>query len=74
MGCITSKSEEQLGAIKPWDYKVNGEKKTITEEELQNLRKVRSMLCSQQHRIFGIVAQKGTKMCGMCSMSVVTLC
>ena len=73
MGCITSKSEAQLGAIKPWDYKVNGEKKTITEEELQNLRKVRSVLCSQWHRIFGIVAQKGARMYGMYSMSVVTL-
>ena len=74
MGCITSKSEAQLGAIKPWDYKVNGEKKTITEEELQNLRKVRSVICSQWNRIFGIVAQKGTRMYGMYSMSVVILC
>ncbi|CBK24033.2 uncharacterized protein [Blastocystis hominis] len=39
MGCTTSKSDIQLGSIKAWDYKVDGKAKSVSEEELQTLRK-----------------------------------
>lgn len=73
MGCTTSKSDIQLGSIKAWDYKVDGKAKSISEEELQTLRKVCSICFSLWNRSFGKVAPEERRIFGMCCTSAVIL-
>lgn len=73
MGCTTSKSDIQLGSIKSWEYKVNGKAKSISEEELQTLRKVCCICSLSWNRSFGKVEQEETWMFGMCCTSAVIL-
>ena len=74
MGCTTSKSDIQLGSIKAWDYKVDGKAKSISEEELQTLRKVCCIGLSLWSRSFGKVVPEEKRKFGMCCTSAVILC
>lgn len=74
MGCTTSKSDIQLGSIKAWDYKVDGKAKSVSEEELQTLRKVCCICLSLWYRSFGKVAREEKQRFGMCCTSAAILC
>ena len=40
MGCTTSRTEIQLGNVRPWEYTENGVAKSLNLGELNDLRKV----------------------------------
>ena len=40
MGCVTSRTEIQLGSVRPWEYSENGTVKSLSLSELSDLRKV----------------------------------
>ena len=46
MGCSASRNDIQLGGIRKWEYIENGQKKALTPEDLENLRKVLSKTIS----------------------------
>ena len=41
MGCVTSKTDIQLGNVDPWFYMENGERMDISEEEVNRKREVK---------------------------------